>query len=63
MTNAQITAALADSVKLEREAREHWQRADTSAERDAALDVVRHSTVVIRSLEKWIAARQLAAQT
>ncbi len=61
MTDTAIAAALTEAIVLERDARKHWQAPGVPAvERKAALDVVRHVTVVIRSLEKWIAARQPA---
>ena len=64
MTDQQLVDALTAAIVLERDARAHWQTPGmTLAERDAALTVVRHTTVVIRSLEQWIAVRQPAATT
>lgn len=58
MTDAQVQEALQHAIVLERDARAHWQHPDTPVrERDAALEVVRHVTVVIRHLEKFVAAR------
>ncbi len=64
MTDTRLLAALTWAVVLERDARAAWQAPETGAvERDAALDTVRHVTPLIRSLEKWTAARQPATQT
>ncbi len=57
MTNEAVDQALKGAIALERAARRHWQTAETHAEREAALDVVRHVTIVIRSLEKWTTLR------
>lgn len=64
MTDQQLVDALTAAIVLERDARKHWQAPDVLiAERDAALTTVRHVTVLIRSLEQWIAVRQPAATT
>jgi hypothetical protein len=60
MTEAALGAALTQAAELERAARAHWQAAETLAERDAALRVVRHATAVIVSLKDWIATRAQA---
>lgn len=61
MTDAQVQDALTRALVLERDARAHWQAPHTPApERQVALDVVRKTTAVIRSLEQLIAVRQPA---
>lgn len=57
MTDDAIAAALRQAIGLERDARAHWHAAPTVDEQQAALEVVRHSTATIRSLEKLTAAR------
>ena len=64
MTDQGLGAALTESERLEKAARAHWQAADTVAEQQAALLVVRHATAVMKSLKDWIAMRaQLLAST
>lgn len=64
MTELQVQAALTQVILLERDARAHWQASATpAAEQQAALDVVRQTTAVIRSLERFVAARRPAAVT
>ena len=64
MTDRELAEGLAETMSLERRAREYW--AATAAanlpERDAALVVVRHTAALRQAFERWIAARHLRAE-
>lgn len=57
MTDAMLIAALADTNRIESQARAYWQAAPDVEEQQAALEIVRQVTAVHRLLEKWQAAR------
>lgn len=63
MTDGDLSRALAAMKAIEQAARAYWQASPLAAERDAALQLVRQVTPVIRSVEQWIVSRATGPQT